>query len=157
MLLPDAQTSLPAAAPFEYEARLAELPPLTGDPRADLAVHRRFIEELHRSGASGQTVVRLQSAATDRLVGVLWSRAVEEAGKAQAPSPVSLVALGGDGRNELALYSDLDLLVLHGSRVPDAFVKEASEKLLYALWDLKLEVGYAVRRDADDVPQGGTG
>lgn len=124
---------------------MGELPPLTGDTRADLAAQRRFIEELHRAGASGQTVVRLQSAATDRVVGVLWARAVEEAGKAHAPSPVSLVALGGYGRNELAPHSDLDLLVLHGSRAPDAFVKAASEKLLYALWDLKLEVGYAVR------------
>jgi [protein-PII] uridylyltransferase len=145
MLLPDAHTSLPAAAPYEYEARIGELPPLTGDTKADLAAQRRHIEEVHRSGASGQTVVRLQSAAMDRIVGVLWGRAVEEAARVRAPSPVSLVALGGYGRRELAPHSDLDLLVLHGTREPDAFVKAASERLVYALWDLKLEVGYAVR------------
>ncbi len=145
MLAPDAHTSLPAAAPYEYEARRGELPPLTGDAKADLAAQRRFIEDLHRSGASGQTVVRLQSAAMDRIVGALWARAVEEAGKVRRPSPVSLVALGGYGRRELAPHSDLDLLVLHGPRAPDAFVKEASERLLYALWDLKVEVGYGVR------------
>jgi [protein-PII] uridylyltransferase len=58
---------------------------------------------------------------------------------------VALVALGGYGRRELAPHSDVDVLVLHGAREPDAFVKAASERLLYALWDLKLEVGSAVR------------
>jgi [protein-PII] uridylyltransferase len=145
MSSPDVQVSLPAAAPYEYEARLSGLPPLTGDTRADYATQRRYIEEVHRSGASGQTVVRLQSAATDRIVTALWERAVGAAGEGRGPSPVSLVALGGYGRRELAPYSDLDLLVLHGSRTPDAFVKEASEKLLYSLWDLKIEVGSAVR------------
>ncbi|HEY6003269.1 MAG TPA: [protein-PII] uridylyltransferase [Anaeromyxobacter sp.] len=145
MLQPDAHVSLPAAAPYEYEARLAALPALTGDAKADFLAQRRYIEEVHRAGASGQTVVRLQSAATDRIVGVLWARAVEEAAKVRAPSPVSLVALGGYGRRDLAPHSDLDLLVLHSARTPDAFVKAASEKLLYALWDLKLEVGYGVR------------
>jgi [protein-PII] uridylyltransferase len=55
------------------------------------------------------------------------------------------VALGGYGRRELAPYSDLDLLVLHGERAPDDFVKTASERFLYSLWDLRLEVGYGVR------------
>jgi len=90
-------------------------------------------------------VVRLQSAAMDRIVTALWERATAAAAQVSAPSPVSLVALGGYGRRELAPFSDVDLLVLHGSREPDAFVKSASERFLYALWDLKLEVGYAVR------------
>jgi [protein-PII] uridylyltransferase len=145
MRLPDPHTTLPVAAPYEYESKLRELPALTGDPRADFAAGRRFVEEVHRSGGSGHTVVRLQSAATDRVVDLLWRRATEEAAKAHRPSPVALVALGGYGRRELAPFSDLDVLVLHGSRDPDAFVRAASERLLYGLWDLRLEVGSAVR------------
>ncbi len=149
MILPDSPASLPAAAPFEFEARLAGLPPLTGDPKADFAAQRRFVEEVHRGGASGHTVVRLASAAMDRLIALLWGRAAEDAARERKPSPVSLVALGGYGRRELAPFSDVDLLFLHGGRQPDAFVKAASERLLYALWDLKLEVGYAVRNLAE--------
>jgi [protein-PII] uridylyltransferase len=145
MLVPDAHTSLPAAAPYDYEARVAELPALSGDAKADFAAQRRFIEDVHRSGASGQTVVRLQSAAMDRIVTTLWERARADAESEHRASPVSLVALGGYGRRELAPFSDVDLLVLHGGREPDAFVRSASERLLYALWDLRLEVGYAVR------------
>jgi [protein-PII] uridylyltransferase len=143
---PEALTSLPAAAPFEFESRVQDLPPLTGDPKADFTAQRRFVEEVHRAGGSGHTVVRLASAAMDRVVGLLWERAVAEAGKsAGGRTPVSLIALGGYGRREQAPYSDVDLLVLHAAGKPDAFVKTAAERLVYALWDLRLEVGYAVR------------
>jgi [protein-PII] uridylyltransferase len=145
MLVPESHPSLPEAAPFELEARLADLPPLTGDVKADFAAQRKYIAEVHRSGASGHTVVRLQSAAMDRIVVTLWERAVASASSLRSPSAVSLLALGGYGRRDLAPFSDVDLLVLHGDREPDAFVKEASERFLYSLWDLKLEVGYGVR------------
>jgi [protein-PII] uridylyltransferase len=149
MLLPEVHASLPVPGPYDLEDRLAGLPPLAGDPRADFAAQRRFIEGVHRSGASGQTVVRLQSAAMDRLVLALWERAGEEAARAHPATPVALVAIGGYGRRELAPHSDLDLLFLHGSGEPDGFAKAASERLLYALWDLRLEVGYALR-DLDE-------
>jgi [protein-PII] uridylyltransferase len=141
----DALTSLPAAAPFEFEEKYQGLPPLTGDPKADFAAQRAYVETVHRAGASGHTVVRLASAAMDRVVGMLWERAQEDAAKGAPRSAVSLLALGGYGRREQAPYSDVDLLVLHGAGKPDDFVKATSEKLVYALWDLRLEVGYAVR------------
>lgn len=141
----DAQPSLPAPAPFQFEAYLAELPPLSGDAKADLAAARTLVARCHREGGSGQTVVRLQSAAMDRILEMLWTRAGEDTARTLAPTPVALVALGGYGRRELNPYSDVDLLVLHGPKGPDAYVKAASERFLYALWDLKLEVGYGVR------------
>jgi [protein-PII] uridylyltransferase len=146
MLVQDASfAKLPKAAPYEYEAKLQQLPPITGDVRADFAAQRRFIEEVHRAGASGHTVVRLAAAAMDRIVLLLWERAVDEAARKHAPTRVALIALGGYGRRELAPFSDVDLLVLHEHREPGPFVKEASERFLYSLWDLKLEVGYGVR------------
>lgn len=145
MRLPDALTSLPAAAPFELEAKLRDLPPPSGDPKADLAAARAYVESVHRSGASGHTVVRLQSAATDRIVGALWERALADAARDHAPSPLALVAIGGYGRRELAPFSDLDLLVLHADGEPDAFARATAERLFVALWDLRLEVGHGLR------------
>ncbi len=89
--------------------------------------------------------MRLHCAAIDELVLSLWERACADVARTTAPTPVSLVALGGYGRRELNPYSDIDLLVLHADGGPDPFVKAASEKFLYSLWDLKLEVGYGVR------------
>jgi [protein-PII] uridylyltransferase len=141
----DAQPSLPTPPPYQFEERLAELAPLTGDAKSDLAALRRLVERTHAGGASGQTVVRLQSAGMDRLVEALWTSAAAGTAARLPPSPVALVALGGYGRRELNPFSDIDLLVLHGEKGPDAYVKAASERFLYSLWDLKLEVGYGVR------------
>ncbi|MGA8892479.1 MAG: DUF294 nucleotidyltransferase-like domain-containing protein, partial [Anaeromyxobacteraceae bacterium] len=146
MLVQDASfAKLPKAAPYEFESRLEAMPPLTGDVRADFASLRGYVEQVHRAGGSGHTVVRLQSAAMDRIVGAIWEQSLAVAAASHARTPVALVALGGYGRRELAPYSDLDLLVLHEKREPGPFVKEASEKFLYALWDLRLEVGYGIR------------
>ncbi|MBF0235262.1 MAG: [protein-PII] uridylyltransferase, partial [Desulfamplus sp.] len=59
-------------------------------------------------------------------------------------NPVALVALGGYGRAEQCVNSDVDILILFEKKLPkdtDALVKE----LIYPLWDARLETGYAVR------------
>src|SRR5512133_1450095 len=81
--------TLPQPAPYEYEARLPQLPPLSGDPKVDLAAARSFVAELHHGGASGHTVVRLQSAAMDRVVTEVWERALEAARPVHSEAPIS--------------------------------------------------------------------
>ncbi|GAA3998065.1 [protein-PII] uridylyltransferase [Sphingomonas humi] len=57
---------------------------------------------------------------------------------------VSLVALGGYGRGEMAPYSDIDLMFLTPHpRAP--WCEQVIEATLYALWDLQLKVGQAIR------------
>ena len=61
-----------------------------------------------------------------------------------AGNPFAVIALGGYGRKEQCIHSDIDLLILFEKVVPpevEAFVQE----LLYPLWDARFEVGYAVR------------
>lgn len=57
---------------------------------------------------------------------------------------VSIVALGGYGREELSPYSDIDLLFLHkkGSK---GLAEEIVERLLYLLWDTKMDIGNCTR------------
>ncbi len=56
-------------------------------------------------------------------------------------SGVAVVALGGYGRGELCLRSDIDVMLLHGGRLPERAVR----RILYPLWDAKLAVGHSVR------------
>jgi len=56
----------------------------------------------------------------------------------------TILAVGGYGREELCLESDIDLLILFESRVP-ALAKTFVEEILYPLWDLRFDLGYAVR------------
>jgi [protein-PII] uridylyltransferase len=53
----------------------------------------------------------------------------------------AVVAVGGYGRAELCLYSDIDLMLLHAGDLP----RGAIEAILYPLWDAALKVGHAVR------------
>lgn len=146
MLVQDSSfAKLPKSAPYEFESRLEAMPPLTGEVKTDFATLRGFVEGVHVAGGSGHTVVRLLSAAMDRIVTAIWEASLATAARSHAATPVSLIALGGYGRRELAPHSDLDLLLLHERRDPGPYVKEASERFLYALWDLRLEVGYGIR------------
>ncbi len=63
-------------------------------------------------------------------------------GAVDAPSGVALVALGGYGRRELSLQSDLDVLLLHdGSRD----IGPVADAIWYPVWDTGVKLGHAVR------------
>jgi [protein-PII] uridylyltransferase len=55
-----------------------------------------------------------------------------------------LMAVGGYGRGEMALHSDVDLAFLTPWK-PTAWGEQAVEATLYLLWDLGLKVGHSVR------------
>ena len=59
-------------------------------------------------------------------------------------NPCVFIALGGYGRKEQCLRSDVDLLVLFRKQVPDE-TQDLVQEILYPLWDLGLEVGYSTR------------
>jgi len=59
-------------------------------------------------------------------------------------NPYAIIALGGYGREEQCIHSDVDLLFLFKKRVPpeaEGLIKE----MVYPLWDIGLDVGYATR------------
>lgn len=69
-----------------------------------------------------------------------------EATRTREAGGLALVALGGQGRRELAPQSDLDLLLLFGGgRAPT----EVAEALWYPIWDEGLKLGHAVRSVRD--------
>ena len=57
--------------------------------------------------------------------------------------PLSLVALGSYGREQLCVHSDIDLMLVYKD-VPGYNVKELIEKILYILWDTGLKLGHRV-------------
>ena len=59
-------------------------------------------------------------------------------------NPYAIVALGGYGREEQCIHSDVDLLFLFKKNIPDK-AEELIREIVYPMWDINLEVGYAIR------------
>jgi [protein-PII] uridylyltransferase len=149
------RVSAPDAPPF------VELPPL---PSADLeeavdsrlnlrdiskSYHNRVqgqLAQLHGSGAGGKEVVELYTRCIDRLVSYLFEAATRLYARryTQLHQRCVVFALGGYGRGELNLYSDIDLLFLHPWKITP-YVETVCETIYYSLLDAGFAVGQVVR------------
>jgi [protein-PII] uridylyltransferase len=85
--------------------------------------------------------------ADDGVIGLLHlARAVVRSDDVvSAIAPVTVLAVGGYGRRELAPASDLDLLFLPGNSAGRAHAERLIGFVLTGLWDLGFEVGHATR------------
>jgi [protein-PII] uridylyltransferase len=59
-------------------------------------------------------------------------------------NPYAIIALGGYGREEQCIHSDVDLLFLFKRKVPQE-AENLIQEIIYPLWDIGLDVGYATR------------
>ncbi|MBU1167971.1 MAG: [protein-PII] uridylyltransferase [Proteobacteria bacterium] len=59
-------------------------------------------------------------------------------------NPCAIVALGGYGRDEQCIHSDVDILILFDKKVPGK-AEELVREIIYPLWDIGLDVGHATR------------
>ncbi len=57
--------------------------------------------------------------------------------------PITLLALGSYGREQLCVHSDIDLMIVY-KEVPGYNTQEMIEKILYILWDAGLKLGHRV-------------
>ncbi len=59
-------------------------------------------------------------------------------------NPYAIIALGGYGREEQCIHSDIDLLLLFKNHVP-AEAEDLVREVVYPLWDQGFEIGHATR------------
>ncbi len=108
-----------------------------------LAKQLTRIAKLNESGFGGRKIVNELTRIYDQLtVGLYQASTV-----GLDPGGVNgcaLIALGGYGRSEMSPRSDLDLMFYY---TPEgaATAKSISDRMLYMLWDLNLDIGYSVR------------
>ena len=86
-------------------------------------------------------ITRAYTKVIDELLKNLFTACAREFG---VSGGVALIALGGYGRGELNIYSDVDLMLLYGKKLSPG-IEALTKKILYVLWDLKLDVGFGIR------------
>ncbi len=104
------------------------------------------LQAWHEEGASGRKINEANSDCIDRLIRRLFQMAEEEyySDDSNFLKRIAVVAVGGYGRRELSIHSDIDLLILHRGEI-DEYVKKLAERLPVRLWDGNLVVGSALR------------
>jgi [protein-PII] uridylyltransferase len=111
---------------------------------ARLAAARTELSAATERGEGGRQALRQYSQRTDALVQQLFADAAAVRPPEGPDQPVGVFALGGYGRRQLCLHSDIDLLILFAEPIG-----AADEGFLHAflnpLWDLGLTVGHHVR------------
>ena len=125
------------------------------ESRTDLLQHARSYLDAHLAeiqhntdaGASGREVVVALTSVFDTLNRCLFSAVSFDLDESSRRGCV-LIALGGYGRGEMNPRSDLDLMFFYDNLGKEA-AKTISDRMLYLLWDLRLDVGYSVRSAED--------
>ncbi|MDD9716992.1 [protein-PII] uridylyltransferase [Dinoroseobacter sp. PD6] len=100
---------------------------------------------------SARETVRAYAYLTDGLVTTALHVAQTHLHPLPTPTDgerLSVLAVGGYGRGEMALHSDVDLLFLTPYKITP-WAESVIETTLYMLWDLKLKVGHASRTVRD--------
>jgi len=104
----------------------------------------------HRSGASGYEVVRGYTALIDEFIKALFQKMEHECSSefgvrsSELKNKTAVVALGGYGRCELNIRSDIDLMLLYPNKL-NPYIEKLTHRILYILWDTGLDVGFSTR------------
>jgi [protein-PII] uridylyltransferase len=129
---------IPPTEPGDIRPMSTTTPGEGSSPKSVLDAARHELRAEIARGAGGRAAVERHTDRVDALLRQLYSDAGVPA------APVAVVALGGYGRRHLCLHSDIDLLVLFGSRIGPS-EERFLRGFLHPLWDLGVVVGHQVR------------
>ena len=104
-------------------------------------------ERLMLARPDGLKLARLLATQMDDIISTLLDAITLHVHRNPNPSKAeafALVATGGYGRHAMAPFSDVDVLFLTPYK-QTPWGEQVVESMLYALWDMKLKVGHAVR------------
>jgi len=114
-------------------------------------VQRRFESSAGNTNC-GIEAMRGNAFLIDQLVRIIFDVATQKAypiANKSTSEQLSVVAIGGYGRSELAPFSDVDLMfIIPYKETP--YSEQVIEFMLYMLWDMGLKVGHSTR-SVDDV------
>ena len=108
---------------------------------------RAKIRQQHQAGGSGRDITRMMSDLLDSVLLELYHSIIADLSPDIA-SRVALVLLGGCGRQDIAPFSDVDLMVLYQGSMSDE-LREFSRRVSQDVTDSGLPLGYSLRTPRD--------
>jgi [protein-PII] uridylyltransferase len=135
-------------------ARTASAPAVAAGPAAMRRAYQQgkdaLIERFRAARPTTTATTQLLKALTrhvEATLAALWAQM-------DMPGGAALVAVGGFGRGELFPHSDVDVLVLlREEDAHDPGVQARIGEFVTACWDIRLEIGHAVRTAAQCVEE----
>lgn len=127
------------------------LRPSVLDAKRKLADGRERIRQRHAQGSPGIQVGRAVTELLDGVVLDLYRSALDdlnEAGPNGLEAVCTVIAHGGSGRQDLAPYSDVDLMLLHAPGA-EARTAKLAERMVRDVFDVGLTLGQSVRTSAE--------
>lgn len=114
--------------------------------KKDIKIYFDTLEETFTSTGGKDFLVK-HTKKIDTVLKIIYKVALRSMFGDYAPMknsvPLGLVALGSYGREQLCVYSDIDLMIVYKD-IPGYNLKEMIEKILYILWDTGLKLGHRV-------------
>ncbi len=100
----------------------------------------------------GKDFLARHTRTIDNIIRLIYKVAIREMFGDYTPLknhiPLTLVALGSYGREQLCLYSDIDLMFVYQD-IAGYQIEPLIEKMLYLLWDSGLKLGHRVHELSD--------
>ena len=117
---------------------------------------KHIADALSKSPKAAHQAIQSYAWLTDELVKAAWHAANQMHPNATPTEAerLSVLAVGGYGRFEMAPFSDVDLLFLTPYKITP-WAESVIESMLYMLWDLRLKVGHSSRTIRDCLRLGG--
>jgi len=115
--------------------------------QALVAGRAEIAERLIAHPSRGLEAAAAQAFLTDQILRLLFDFATQRLhrnGNPTAAERLTLIAVGGYGRGEMAPFSDVDIAFLTPWK-QTGWTEQIIESMLYALWDLGLKVGQSTR------------
>ena len=140
-VLAECLSALPGDGTALRQASARLLKPALDEGRAEIA--RRLIE--HPS--AGNAAAAAQAFLTDQILRLGYDFATQRLHPLSNPTTserLTLAAVGGYGRGEMAPFSDVDIAFLTPWKAT-GWSEAVVESMLYTLWDLGLKVGHSSR------------
>jgi [protein-PII] uridylyltransferase len=123
---------------------------------ARVAANAKLAAAFSAKPQEARALIGAQSFLTDGLVSIALAVATQHLHKLSNPTEserIAVLAVGGYGRQEMAPYSDVDLLFLTPWKTTP-WAESVVESMLYMMWDLKLKVGHSTRTVKDCIRLG---